>query len=63
MKVVPIKPQVPRRIVRRHTPTDRLRGAIADLRECIEEREMSREDVRGIAVRLDAILRDMEAAP
>lgn len=48
------------RMVRPHPPTTRLRGAIADLRECIREANVNPDDLREIARRLDALADDME---
>lgn len=55
----PVQPA--RRIVARHLPAERARGIAADLREAIAERELSRDDLRGVAQRLDALARDLEA--
>ncbi len=58
---LPVQPA--RRIVARHPPVERARGIAADLREAIAERELSRDDLRGILQRLDALARDLEGAP
>ena len=48
------------RMVRPQPPATRLRGAIADLRECIREANVNPDDLREIALRLDALADDME---
>ncbi|CAO3372864.1 hypothetical protein [Azospirillum argentinense] len=48
------------RMVRPQPPAARLRGAIADLRECIREATVNRDDLREIAHRLDSLADDME---
>lgn len=55
----PVKPA--RRVVSRHPPAERARGLAADLREAIAERELSRDDLRGILQRLDTLASDLEA--
>lgn len=56
---MPVRPI--RRIVARHPPAERARGLAADLREAIAERELSRDDLRGILQRLDTLASDLEA--
>ena len=58
---LPVQPA--RRIVARHPPAERARGIATDLREAIAERELSRDDLRGILQRLDALARDLEGTP
>lgn len=48
------------RMIRPQPPATRLRGAVADLRECIREATVNRDDLREIAHRLDALADDME---
>lgn len=56
---LPVQPA--RRIVARHPPAERARGIAADLREAIAERAISRDDLRTIVQRLDALASDLEA--
>ena len=61
MKVVPFKPQLARRIVKRTPPSERLRGAIADIRECMSEKEVDRDDVLAVLARMSQIVSEWEA--
>ena len=48
------------RMIRPQSPAKRLRGAADDLRECIAESVVNRDDLREIARRLDTLADEME---
>ncbi len=55
---LPVQPRP--RMIRNHAAADRVRGAAADIRDCIAETTVDLDGLREIARRLDAVAGQME---